>query len=162
MSLVGWRRSRSRSRAVRRSIWLKVRLLQRYLDVTQARRHSNAFALSDELFFMLAAAFEAYLAVRGRLKQGVRPGRALRDLVLWQSEIIPGALATAYGVDGRIALTIAVFRFEAEVGGARTRGDVDVGELARRFVRGLLATEAGQYWGSVCEHLQRTRSLLHH
>jgi hypothetical protein len=149
------------SRPVRWSFWLKGRLLRRYLGVTQSPRGSNVFALSDELFFMLAAAFEAYLVVRGRLKQGARPGRALRDLVLWQSEIIPDALMTAHGVDGRIALTIAVFRFEA-VSGARTRGDIDVSELARRFVRGLLATETGQYWGSVCEHLQRTRSLLHH
>ncbi len=111
---------------------------------------------------MLSVAFEAYVRVRARMQQGVRPGRPLRELMLWQSSLIPDALLSAHGVDGRVAFAVAVCRLEAEVSQARPDLAGDVIALAHGFVRGLLATEAGSLWGGVCAQLRRRRGLLQH
>jgi hypothetical protein len=84
--------------------------------------------------------------------------------MLWQSELIPEALLSAHGVDGRVAFAVAVFRLEAAAKATRARTGVanDVIALADGFVRGLLATEAGHLWGGICERSRRRRALLPH
>ena len=42
--------------------------------------------------------------------------------MLWQNELIPEALLSAHGVDGRLAFALAVFRLEAAVHYASTDG----------------------------------------
>lgn len=103
---------------------------------------------------MLGAAFEAYVSVRVQVKAGVRPRRALRELMLWQNELIPEVLLSAHGVDGRVAFVLAVWRFEEAVRRASTDRASDVIALTRGFVYGILASEAGALWGTIFEELQ--------
>lgn len=119
-------------------------------------------SLCDELSVMLGAAFEAYMGVRIRMRQGVRPGRALRELMLWQSELIPEALLSAHGVDGRVVFALAICRFEEAARHASTDRASDVIALAHGFVRGLLATEAGALWGGILEYVRWRHSLQAH
>jgi hypothetical protein len=111
---------------------------------------------------MLEAAFEAYVSVRTRMGQGIRPGRSLRELTLWQSELIPEALLGAHGVDGRVAFALAACRLEEAVRHASTDRAGDMIALAHGFVRGILASEAGALWGGILECMRSRQSLQVH
>jgi hypothetical protein len=118
--------------------------------------------LCDELSIMLGAAFDAYISVRTRVRQGVRPGRSLRELTLWQSELIPEALLGAHGVDGRVAFALAVCCLEEAVRHASTDRLSEPIALVHGFVRGMLATEAGAFWGGILERMWSRQSLQVH